>query len=95
MTVLRAFRGINCDNFHTVSCSWFTKFHQQQGNSSSGFSSNSEADASELLENPEEMFPLYYMRSDIYSVSLFQPQNSVLPVVNVNITNTMHYLIYD
>ena len=32
---------------------------------SSRFSSNSEAYASELLENLEDIFPLYYMDSDI------------------------------
>ena len=36
------------------------------------FSSNSEANASELLENPEEMFPRYYLHHDIFN---FQPQN--------------------
>ena len=32
---------------------------------SSRFTSNSEALASELLENREEMFPQYHMRSDV------------------------------
>ena len=35
---------------------------------SSMFSSNAEAFASELLENIEEMFPLYYMHSDMLSI---------------------------
>ena len=34
----------------------------------STFSSNTEAKASELLENFEEMFPCYYMHSDIHSM---------------------------
>ena len=34
---------------------------------SSTFSSNSEVSASELLENLEEMFPQYYMGSDVMS----------------------------
>ena len=32
------------------------------------FSSNSEAFASELLENLEEMFPMYYIYSGVFSV---------------------------
>ena len=38
-----------------------------QGDISSTFSSDSEAFASELLENIEEMFPWYYMYNDILS----------------------------
>ena len=33
----------------------------------SRFSSNSEASASELLENIEEMFHRYYLRCDVFS----------------------------
>ena len=44
--------------------SMFTSYYQYGGNISSIFSSNSEAKASELLENIEEMLPLYYMHSD-------------------------------
>ena len=40
---------------------------------SSRLSSNSEADASELLDNLEEMFPLYYMDSDVISRYNFVP----------------------
>ena len=39
----------------------------QEGNISSRISSNSEANVSELLENLEEMFPLYYTGSDFIS----------------------------
>ena len=45
-----------------------------RGNISSRFSRNSEAFASELLENLEEMFPLYM------NVSELQLHNNVLPV---------------
>ena len=41
-------------------------FYQQQGNISSRFSSDSEANASESLENPEEMF----LQNSIYSFVL-------------------------
>ena len=34
---------------------------------SSGLSSNSEANALELLENIEEMFPRYNIHSDVFS----------------------------
>ena len=37
------------------------------------FSSNSEALALQLLENIEEMFPLYYMHSDLFSMFTFSP----------------------
>ena len=37
-------------------------------NISSGLSSNSKASASELLENTEEMFPWYYMVSDVINI---------------------------
>ena len=52
-------------------------------NISSGFSSNSEAFASELLENPEEVFPRYYIHSD-----QFQP-HTVLPL---KVTRVSRYL---
>ena len=39
------------------------------------FSSNYEAFASESLEYLEEMFPMYYMRSD--TLSMFQPHTEV------------------
>ena len=42
---------------------------------SSTFFSNSEAFASELLENVEEMFPLYYTHSDM--LSLFKPSTTL------------------
>ena len=38
--------------------------------------------ASELLENLEEIFPRYYMHSDIFKLVMFlnfQPHNGVLP----------------
>ena len=37
---------------------------------SSIFSINSEANASELLKNIEEMFPVYYIHSDMFSMYL-------------------------
>ena len=37
-----------------------------------------QADASKLLKNLEEMFPLYYMHSDMFRL-FFQPHNSVGP----------------
>ena len=50
---------------------------------SSRFSSNSEAKASELLENLEEMCFPYYMHSAGTSTNLnLQSHSSVLPVVN-------------
>ena len=48
-------RGIDYEKFDTIICS--TYHYKQQGNNSSRFSCNSEADASELQENLEEMFP--------------------------------------
>ena len=51
--------------------SWTTNIYRQQENNSSRFSSNSEADASELLENPEEMFPWYYMHSNILRMFIY------------------------
>ena len=53
-------------------------YYHKWGAISSRFSSNSEASASELLENMEIMFPRYYMDSDVISVS---KHNSVLSVV--------------
>ena len=47
---------------------------------SSRFSSNSEADASELSENFEGMIPRYYMEDDIISGLT---HTGVLPVANV------------
>ena len=50
-------------------CPWnscYSLFYLKQGNISSWFSRNSEADASELLENWKEMFPRYYMHSDVF-----------------------------
>ena len=43
----------------------FTIHTQLRENISSKFSRNSEADASEFLENLEEMFLRYYMNGDI------------------------------
>ena len=42
-----------------------TEANSQLANISSRFPSNSEANASELLGNLEELFPLYYMHSDV------------------------------
>ena len=53
----------NCrDKFNIVIYSWLTNYYQYQGNISSRFSTNSEASAS---ENLEEMFPRYYMHSNV------------------------------
>ena len=41
-----------------------TYYYKLRGNISTLFSSNSEAKASELLENIEEIFAWYYMHSD-------------------------------
>ena len=46
-------------------------YYKHWRNISSRFSSSSEAIASELLENIEEMFPRYYMKSDMFS--MFKP----------------------
>ena len=48
------------DTFHT-----YPHYYQYQGNISSIFSSNSEANASEFIENCGEMFPQYYTHSDV------------------------------
>ena len=45
----------------------------------SRFASNSEAFASELLGNPEDMFHRYYIHSDKFSTFQSDPHNSVLP----------------
>ena len=42
-------------------------YYQQRGTLFSRFSSNSKTNASELLENLEEMFPQYYMHGDMFS----------------------------
>ena len=42
-------------NIHTKLCSWFTNSYQQRGNIPSSFSINSEANASGLLENIEDL----------------------------------------
>ena len=41
----------------------------------SRLSSNSEANASELLENPEDMFSVYYMHSDMFNTF----KSSIIP----------------
>ena len=46
----------------------------------SRFSSNSEANPSELLENHEYMFSRYYMHSDKLAFPNSQPHHSVIPV---------------
>ena len=43
-------------------------------------SNNSEAITLELVEHPEEMFPLYYMHVDSLAGSSIRLHNSVLPV---------------
>ena len=43
-------------------------------------SSNSEADASELLEDNVEIFPLCYMDSDVIGRLNLKPHTGVLPV---------------
>ena len=57
------------DIFHTIMCSWFTLYYMS--NKTSRFSSNSEANASELLENLEEMYPRYHIHCYVYSTTLF------------------------
>ena len=47
-----------------------TTYYKARGNISPGCSSNSEANASELLENPGEMFLWYYMY--IYVIRRFK-----------------------
>ena len=64
------------NKFRKTMCWWFTLYYQW-GNISSRFSSNSE----KLLENLEEMFPLYY-RVICLVYSNLQPLNSVLSVAN-------------
>ena len=54
------------------------------------FSSNFEASASELLENSEEMFPLYYMDSDVINGSNLQPHTGVLTVTIFFYFNRKH-----
>ena len=64
--------GVYCENVHKIIFSRFlTTVGIERENISSGFSSNSEASASELLENPEEMFHRYYMDSDVISWLIF------------------------
>ena len=48
--------GQYCGNVHTVNCSTIII--------SLGFASNSQAKASELLDNLKAMFPLYHMNSN-------------------------------
>ena len=57
---------------------FMTHLYLQQRNISSIYSVDSEADASELLENFEEMFPLYYK---------FKPHTAVLPFAMVQPLN--------
>ena len=45
--------GVFCDNDHEVTWSWLTSYYWWCGNIHLRFSNNSEAMASELLENPE------------------------------------------
>ena len=45
-----------------------TNYYKLQRNISSRFSKYSEANASVLLENLEEMFPQYYMHRDVFSM---------------------------
>ena len=59
--------------------------HDPRGNSSPRVSSNSEASASELLENLEEMFPRCHMDSDVISRFKF----SVLPIAK-GLKHTLH-----
>ena len=44
------------------------------------FSSNSEALASELLENLEKMFLMYYMHSDMFSITNLQPHTGMFVI---------------
>ena len=52
-------------------------YYRKQRNKSSSFSINSEADASELPENWENMFSRYYLHSDIFS-NLKAPRQCVV-----------------
>ena len=59
---------------------------------SSRFSSNSEAFASELLENLEDMFPLYDMYSDVFG-KFFQQHSTVLHVARWYLLHIHMYLL--
>ena len=52
---------------YTGICTWPTYYCKQRENISSRFSGNSEASASELPENLEDMFPCSYIDSDVIS----------------------------
>ena len=69
-------------NVHTVIFTGPTFYYQYRTNAYSKFSSNSEAKASENLEN---MFPWHYMYSRY--ISSIRPNHSVLPVVK-DLTST-------
>ena len=51
---IKCVRGESYDKFDI--CLWYVPYYQKRGNKSSIFSGNSEANASELLENIEETF---------------------------------------
>ena len=51
--------------FNNVPFKMYMKYYSLLTDNSSIFSSKSEASASDLLENIEEMFPRYYLYSDV------------------------------
>ena len=68
--------GNCCDNLCVVICSRPRDYYEHRGDMSLRLLSNSETNASELLGNPDEMFPRYYIHSDIYGI--FKPSNSTI-----------------
>ena len=70
-------------NIHTVFRSWLTNYYQYRENIYLRLSNNSEAFASELLENLEEVFPRYYMYCDVAYVTVSTKQQCVICLKSV------------
>ena len=67
------------DKLDTITYSWSALYYNQQVNNSSKCSSNSETNASELLENLEEIYSVLHA---YYAYSNIQPHNIVSSVAN-------------
>ena len=70
-------------HFHAVIGPLLANCYQWQGNNSSRLSTNSEASASELIENLEEMFPRYYSHTLLPVARGFQSDNTYICVFMV------------
>ena len=76
--------------------------HDQHVYISSGFFSNSQTFSSNLLENPEEILPRYYMHSDMFSMFISSNtyttiyrqmvQYSSVPYIQLNVIISMYKL---